>query len=775
MKALSGILFAIVVAAPVLGGPLNTAQLAALSIDAETHSEIQRLEQDATPAYINVVQPLRAILETVPTLRFAYTVRTDGDSLRFGVDATPSGDRDADGINDHSFVGELYEDPDPALVRAAVLGTTAVSEEPYKDRWGTFVSAFAPVRNPDGSIECFVGIDMNAADYEERIAQMSRAERAGLGVAALASGVLGVIVYGLRRRGRMAQLNERLAAERLERTASNVPGAIYEFCEAEDGSQTMPFASRGLFDVLGVQPSDVRADAERLFDCVVEEDRERVLATWAKARMMHVQWNEQFRVRTPESPERWVECHAKPSAPQGDVTVWYGHVGDISDRKQVELALEQAKLAAESASKAKNEIVAKVSHELRTPIAAISGYTELLRDGTNQGQGAEQISDREALDAILRNSTHLLALVNDILDVARIEAGQIRMHNSPTSLSELAKDIMDGLRLRVGSRRLSLHTQVDADVPQRIVTDPVRLRQVLINLVTNAVKFTDRGSVWMTVRRDGPDRVAISVRDTGPGMTSEQVSKLFQPFMQVDNSMSRGFSGAGLGLAISKQLVDLMGGRIAVQSTPGRGTEFTVRLPLIAAPDGSGGTGDSGHGKPRTASASDTAIRPGASERLALAGGGWGAVATSIAGPALLEGCRILVAEDGPDNARLICHHLRTAGAIVTHVWDGRGALRLVEGRGDGDEAPFDLILLDMQMPVMDGYAATENMRAHGVTLPIVALTAHSTPADRARCTEVGCTDYACKPISRTALMDLCHKWARKPAVAGVSSVPAPQ
>ncbi|MBL9141227.1 MAG: response regulator, partial [Phycisphaerae bacterium] len=608
-----------------------------------------------------------------------------------------------------------------------------------------------------------VGVDVNAADYQASLDKMSRAEQAGLGVAAFASTTLGIIVFALRRRGRRSQLNERSMAQRLERTAANVPGGIYEYCEPESGPAHIRYASNGIRDVLGVEPRELCGDASRLFDLVLPEDRERTLASWESARRMLVLWRAEFRIHTADGSERWVECRALPMPAEDAGTVWYGHILDTSERKRVEQALEHARVAAESASRAKNEFVAKVSHELRTPIAAITGYTELLQDGGHSPRGDDHISERDAVDAISRNASHLLALVNDILDIARIEAGQMTVQPVPTNLRELANDVIGGLRLRVAERRLSLSAQVEKDVPALILTDPVRLRQILINLVTNAVKFTDQGSVWVSVRKEGEHAIAISVHDTGPGMTTEQMRGLFQPFSQVDNSMSRSFGGAGLGLAISKQLSELMGGRLTVASAPDRGSVFTVHIPRT--PADSTCTLDAVRGS-HTALEPAILARPGAAERLALAGAAWGASPSPIQGPPPLDGCRILLAEDGPDNARLISHHLRNAGALVTHVWDGRGALRLVEALGEGDEAPFDLILLDMQMPEMDGYTATEHMRAHGVVLPIVALTAHATPADRTRCAEAGCNDYATKPIPRQQLLDLCRKWARKPALS---------
>lgn len=741
---------------------LNTARMAALSVNPRLHADIRDTHQDGSPLYEQVAAPMRIVREVVPDLRYVYTFRPDGDLVRFVVDSTPPGDLDRDGVDDHSYVNEIYESPDPAMRAAIANGTSVVTREAITDRWGRWLSAYAPVRNANGTIECFVGVDMDASQYQARLARMDDARNIGLGVAGFASMFLGCVVYALRRSGLRAIRAARRTADRLERTAYNIPGAIFEYREFPDGRRTMPFASNGLFDVLGLHPEEVRDDATAASAIVHEEDQQRLRVAVMESKAGLSLWHEEYRVRRSDGEVRWIEGRAIPIPLHDSSVVWYGYICDITERKRTELALEQAKATAEAANRAKSEFVAKVSHELRTPLSAIAGYAELLREGPQAG-GESPITESDAVDAISRNSAHLLALVNDILDVARIEAGQMATTRAPTDLRELAEDIMDGFRLRVADRRLSLYTQMDRAVPRLILSDPVRLRQVITNLVTNAVKFTDRGSVWLSIRPEGASEIAISVRDTGPGLDPDQVEKLFKPFTQVDNSMSRSFGGAGLGLAICKQIAELLGGRIGVQSTPGRGSEFTVVIPRLEPSEGQ-----------LAPAAPVVERRPGTHERLALAGASWGAVPAPLPGPEPLEGVRILLAEDGPDNARLLRHHLRTAGAIVTHVWDGRAATRLVEAQ-NGEEIPFDLVLLDMQMPEMDGYQAAEHMRASGVAIPIVALTAHASDADRARCLAAGCDDYASKPLPRNELVALSLKWGRKPSESASSSAGGPQ
>jgi CheY-like chemotaxis protein len=260
---------------------------------------------------------------------------------------------------------------------------------------------------------------------------------------------------------------------------------------------------------------------------------------------------------------------------------------------------------------------------------------------------------------------------------------------------------------------LALVLEIGPDTPQRVETDATRLRQVLVNLLGNAIRFTERGKVSLRSRRAG-DRFAIEVIDTGPGMTGEQLARVFQPFVQGDSSTTRTHGGTGLGLTISRALVELMGGTLEAHSEPGSGSAFHVELPI---------------GRPGYAPVLDT----------------------SQPGPEPLRpraGIRVLVAEDGPDNQRLIRTLLERLGCRVEIVPNGEAAL----DRALWETKSFDLVLLDMQMPLLDGYATARELRGRGIELPIIALTAHALSDERARCLAAGCSDYLSKPIDRKAL-----------------------
>lgn len=396
--------------------------------------------------------------------------------------------------------------------------------------------------------------------------------------------------------------------------------------------------------------------------------------------------------------------------------------------------LNEARSAAESASRTKSMFLANMSHEIRTPMTAILGYADLLDDPS-----VDEAGRAEAVRVIRRNGRHLLAVINDILDLSKIEAGRLEVEPGDCEPVRIAEEVCSLLRVRAVEKGLDLEWSMGGPAPRRIRTDARRVKQVLLNLVGNAVKFTERGSIRVVVSMGGDAEagrvVRFRVTDTGIGIAPDKIASLFEPFMQADETMSRRFGGTGLGLAVSLRLVEMLGGSIEVRSEPGVGSEFTLTLPVsdaeasdpISSPD-------------ELFSSDGSAERP-----------------TDIDGLRLRA--RVLLAEDGEDNRRLIVHHLSRAGADVETVANGLAAVEhavaaVNEGR------PFGVVLMDMQMPVMDGYAASRELRRVGYGLPIIALTAHAMAEDRARCLAAGCDDYVSKPIDRAELVRTCARWA---------------
>ena len=386
--------------------------------------------------------------------------------------------------------------------------------------------------------------------------------------------------------------------------------------------------------------------------------------------------------------------------------------------------LEDARRNAERANAAKSQFLANMSHEIRTPMTAILGFAENCLDPR-----LPAIERQEAIQTILRNGDHLLRLINDILDISKIEAGQLRLERLHTPLQDIlqqAKDLMEGAAAK---KELGFSVEFKTPIPQSIETDPTRLRQALINLIGNAIKFTQEGEVRVEVAliepEEGEALLEIAVEDTGIGISRGDLLRLFEPFAQADDSMTRRFGGTGLGLAISRQLCRELGGELLAESTVGEGSRFVMTV-ATGPLEGIRRIETLDHVKVMT----DVVPQP---ETESL-------------------DARILVAEDGPDNQQLIAFILEKAGARVMVVENGREA---VDAAWDAQENgnPFDLIVMDMQMPVLDGYTATGELRSRGYHGAIVALTAHAMSDERERCLASGCDDYASKPIDRRRLV----------------------
>jgi signal transduction histidine kinase/CheY-like chemotaxis protein len=392
--------------------------------------------------------------------------------------------------------------------------------------------------------------------------------------------------------------------------------------------------------------------------------------------------------------------------------------------------LENARTTAESASKAKSEFLANMSHEIRTPLTAILGYSDLLISDPDVRRSEALRAD--ALASIQQNGKHLLGVINDILDLSKIEANKLAIELAPTSIVEIMEAIKSSMNVRAIEKKIGFHVDYETSIPQLIATDPARLRQILINLVGNAIKFTETGEVRVVIRVNG-HRLEFDVIDTGIGLTTEQAAILFQAFTQADASMSRRFGGTGLGLDISRRLARLLGGDIELTNTQvNTGSRFRLALPLSAA----------------EMSRLETPSRMARQLNSEM---------ENVAALQLLPGCRILYAEDGPDNQRIVGHILRKAGAEVVIVENGALAVTAIH-TANAQHTPFHLVLMDMQMPVLNGYDATARLRYDGYRGRIVAITAHAMEEERQKCLSAGCDDFLSKPIDRSKLLAVVTK-----------------
>ncbi len=411
---------------------------------------------------------------------------------------------------------------------------------------------------------------------------------------------------------------------------------------------------------------------------------------------------------------RYFETRGVPIVSGGVVVEWIGALIDVHDQKVAALELKKAKEAAEAANQAKTQFLANMSHEIRTPLSVISGFSDLILqvqpDGEVGGHGR----------VIKRNADQLSRLVDEVLDVSKVEADRLDLELVPFSLPALLEDVTELLAFKAREKGLLLAVESVGAIPPRIVSDPQRIRQILLNVIGNAIKFTSSGRIDVKVRSYA-NNLEFLVNDTGIGLSAVQRERLFKPFSQADDSITRKFGGTGLGLYLSRKLANLMGGDCSiVESQPGKGSTFRVVLKVSSE--------DLAAERESSAKADDV-------ERSARTLGA-------------LRNVHVLLAEDAADNQILVSRLLLTAGASVDTAVDGIDAMNKALGGN------YDVVLMDVQMPNLDGLEATRRLRGAGYAKPIIALTAFAMKSDRDRCLDAGCSDYLSKPVDNQRLIE---------------------
>lgn len=456
-------------------------------------------------------------------------------------------------------------------------------------------------------------------------------------------------------------------------------------------------------------------------DSVHPDDLDRYLDSYVRCFDRREPFRMEYRLKRNDGEYRWIDGHGVPLFDaEGTFTGYIGSCLDITD-------MRQAKEAAEGLAQSKSEFLANMSHEIRTPMNAIIGLSQLAM---NKEISAEI---RDYLEKIYSSSNSLLGILNDVLDFSKLEAGRLTIDHSLFNIDVMLDNIRNVFVERAKEKHIGFKMDIAPDVPRDLVGDALRLQQVLINLLGNAIKFTERGEVAFKITVSQIDqsqaRLLFCVTDTGIGMSAHDLDKLFQPFSQVDGSITRRFGGTGLGLAISHNLLQLMGSEFSVESSPGKGSRFSFELALEVSPL-------SGRHK------ADITFIP-IEEDLGK----------------LLIGTRILVAEDNPVNQQVVREFLNLSGIIVEMANNGKEAIVLLENN------VFDAVLMDIHMPEMDGFAATKLIRrqARFAGLPVIALTAGVTKEERERCKAAGMNDFIAKPISPKRLLSTLVKWI-KPA-----------
>jgi two-component system CheB/CheR fusion protein len=396
------------------------------------------------------------------------------------------------------------------------------------------------------------------------------------------------------------------------------------------------------------------------------------------------------------------------------------HIAAVEHSARANEDLVAARREAEEASQRKGDFLANMSHELRTPMTAILGYADLLAE-----EWAAQPDLRRSAAVIQRSTRELVALVDELIDLNRLHDGHVDLERVAFGPEELARNAAELLRERAAAKALELSVRVRPPVPARVQGDPTRVRQILVNLIGNAIKFTSTGSVDVRVKA-GSGWIRYEIEDTGPGLSEEQTQALLRHLGGEQDSSESLREKPGIGLTVARLLCRLMGGELGFTSRPGAGCCFYVQIPAASAP------------APETRAPSS---------------------APASSTPPVRLRSRVLLVEDSPDNQALISHLLRKAGASVTVAANGQEGLDQVDASNVRDE-PFGVVLMDLQMPVLDGYAAVRELRRRGSTLPIVALTAHALEEERLHCLEAGFDAFATKPIDRRALLALVQEWS---------------
>jgi len=522
------------------------------------------------------------------------------------------------------------------------------------------------------------------------------------------------------------------AHQRLEGIAAQVPGVVYQYELFPDGTSCFPYASEGIRDVYRVAPEDVRESASDVFKILHPDDYDKIVASIFRSAKSMLPWRQEYRVKFPDGTVRWLSGNAVPSKTDRNSVRWNGFIIDITDQKKLieelhkrEAELTSARALAEQANRSKSDFLANMSHEIRTPLTSILGYADLITCDQ-----PDQSTIHSHVETIRKSGQHLLTIINDILDISKIEAGQLTIKFSRFDLPDLVKEVVSTFEVPAANKNLALRAVIEGKVPATLYSDQLRLRQILINLVGNAVKFTSAGSVEIRIRFEAgrPDRILFDVCDTGIGIAPDLVKHLFEPFTQADSSISRRFGGTGLGLVICRRLAKLLRGAISVASVPGKGSTFTLKVATKCESE------ETWIESLETRKRTD--VKSTKEDERQLTG-------------------RVLLAEDNPENQRLFRFLLEKAGLTVEIAEDGERAVEVI-AQADSE---FNLVLMDIQMPKMDGYAATRLLRARNFEMPIIALTANAMTEDREQCLQVGCDDFLPKPVDRRQLLNVCEKW----------------
>ena len=512
-----------------------------------------------------------------------------------------------------------------------------------------------------------------------------------------------------------AECDKRRMESRIDTIISNLPGMVYK-CKNKYPDYQLTFVSQGSKELLGYTPDEMLTNPNKYMEMLHPDDMEAIELKAMNTNEKGLPFENTHRLLMPDGSVKWVlERNRVVWENEGDSESYVeGYVFDITEQRRYE--------AAELANRAKSEFIATMSHEIRTPMNSIMGFAELAKDCSSMPQVISY------LEKITDSTDWLLSIINDILDISKIESGKMELEQTPFNLHEIFSRCQSVILPNIKEKNLDLRVYVEPIKGKKIIGDPVRLYQVLTNLLSNAVKFTERGAVYLssTVKKADSEMATIyfEVRDTGIGITDEQIKKIFDPFTQADSSTTRNYGGTGLGLAITKSIIELMGAKLEVESTPDVGSKFSfeAEFELIEATDDLNGRDD----------------------------------VLLIERP-YFEG-EILICDDNAMNLEVICEHLLRVGIQTTVAENGKIGVDAVAERKQKGEKPFDLIFMDMFMPVMDGMEAASKIFALDTKTPIVAMTANVMTSELEKYKKSGMPDCLGKPFTSQELWRILLK-----------------
>ena len=692
-------------AMPFASDPPSAADIAALAARVQSHflrdarprevfADLLPQMLAATRSGYGFIAELRQAEDGATTLKVFALTGSDRDDA---AGASVPGDTDGAAVvrNLHTMFGAA----------ALESGQPVIANDPTDE----LRAGLPPGR---GALEAFLGVPL--LHFGALVGMVGLANRPGGYDAALVAtfeplwsavgSILGSVKLDRDRRRADQALRERDAL--LARLTEHVPAVIFQYRRRDGGHECMPYATEGLRQLYGLAPEHVRDNAQALHDRIHPEDLPRVRASIAESARVLSPWRLEFRAQTHDGT-RWHEGHAMPERESDGGTLWYGYIVDITERKRYQEALVSVE-AAQRANAAKTEFLSRMSHELRTPLNAVLGFAQLMQIDETQSMSDVQ---RARIGHIERAGTHLLAMINDVLDLSRIEAGTMPLSPEPLSAASVLDDALTlvasqahnaGVKLAppTASRELWLHA------------DRVRLRQVLANLLSNAIKYNRRGGLVHARADRLGNEVAIAVTDTGIGLGPDQLAHLWEPFNRLGAERTT-VEGTGIGLALSQRMVQMMDGRIDVQSQAGRGSCFTVHLPAAEAPL----TAD------RRTAAAPAAARRGSPRT-------------------------VLYAEDNPINVELVQQVFRLRPQLRLLVAEsGAQALQLARA------SPPDLLLLDIHLGDMSGLDVRAQLARAGIDPPAVALSADVQPSRMREALDAGFVDYLAKPLDVAALV----------------------